>query len=461
MSNQPPSFEPRKRQPRPSQSHARNVGGESQPRDSTSRPRSRQWRDDESLENAGKRSEAPRRPQVRRRSIIANEESRTPPSYSPHARPAGANGTENAPARSFSEPRRNRGEPPRYPARATAPRADYTPRKPVPPAPAASPAPRKRRKKRHFVLGIFILFLVALIAWPAYLYAYGSDKMRHVIALSGAADTPGTTYLIVGSDAREGDSDVDGAGAAGAVSGHRADTIMLLNVPPEGTTSLISLPRDAYVEIPGHGQGKLNSAFSLGGEELLVQTVEQLSGLTVDRYIQVSMGGVANLVDAVGGINLCYDADVSDVDSGMEWTAGCHDVNGQQALAFSRMRKSDPLGDIGRTNRQRQVVSQLISKAASPSTLINPSRQRELVGAAADSLTTDYDTSLLDLARAGLALRGVLGEGGVAGVPPIADMNYRAKGQSNVLLDPARTPDFFAKVRSGTVTQADAIGISR
>ncbi len=106
------------------------------------------------------------------------------------------------------------------------------------------------------------------------------------------------------------------------------------------------------------------------------------------------MGGVANLVDAVGGINLCYDADVSDVDSGMEWTAGCHDVNGQQALAFSRMRKSDPLGDIGRTNRQRQVVSQLISKAASPSTLINPSRQRELVGAAAASLTTDSATSL-------------------------------------------------------------------
>ncbi|WP_231583034.1 LCP family protein [Actinobaculum suis] len=325
-----------------------------------------------------------------------------------------------------------------------------------------TPGAAAARRRPHWgrrVLLVFLLVIALVVAWVAYLYVYGSGKMNHVAALSNSGNTPGTTYLIVGSDAREGDSDVDGAGAVGAISGHRADTIMILHVPTSGTTSLISLPRDSYVEIPGHGHGKLNSSFALGEEPLLVATVENLTGLNIDHYIQVSMGGVANLVDAVGGVNLCYDADVSDVDSGMEWTAGCHDVDGSTALAFSRMRKSDPLGDIGRTNRQRQVISKLISKAASASTLVNPQRQRDLVGAAASALTTDEDSSLLDLGRAGLSLRSVLGESGVSGVPPIADLNYRANGQSNVLLDPQRTPEFFEKVRQGTITQAEAIGI--
>ena len=107
-----------------------------------------------------------------------------------------------------------------------------------------------------------------------------------------------------------------------------------------------------------------NAAYALGGPQLLVQTVEELSGITVDHYVEVAMTGVQELTDAVGGISLCLDYDVQDQLSGLNWTAGCKDgVDGTTALAFSRMRYSDPLGDIGRTQRQRQVVGSIISQA--------------------------------------------------------------------------------------------------
>ena len=241
--------------------------------------------------------------------------------------------------------------------------------------------------------------------------------MEHVDALSDAADTPGTTYLIVGSDQREEDGINDGA-----TDGQRADSIMLLQVPESGNAALVSLPRDSYVEIPGYGANKINASYSLGGPELLVSTVENLSGMTVDHYVEVSMSGVSSLVDAVGGVNLCLDYDVSDKKSKLEWEAGCHDADGDTALAFSRMRYSDPKGDIGRAERQRQVVSKVIKKAASPSTLINPVKQYKLVDSAATTLTMSTGSGLTNMAGAALGLRSVMGDDGLMGAPPISSL---------------------------------------
>ena len=259
---------------------------------------------------------------------------------------------------------------------------------------------------------------MAVVGWPVFLIQYGNSKMEHVAALSGRADTPGTTYLIVGSDKRQEEAINDGT------EGERADTIMLLQVPESGSPALVSLPRDSYVEIPGYGYSKINSSYAIGGPQLLVQTVENLSGMTVDHYLEVSMFGVQDLVEAVGGVNLCLDYDVQDELSGLTWQAGCHDVDGATALAFSRMRYADPMGDIGRTMRQRQVVGKVIDKAASPATLINPMRQYSLVGKAASNLTTDNDTSMMSLARAGLGLRKVMAPDGLMGTPPIASLEY-------------------------------------
>ena len=309
--------------------------------------------------------------------------------------------------------------------------------------------PRRRHPWRRRIGIALVVLLVLLIAWPAYLIHYGNSKLHDVDALSDKADTPGTTYLVVGSDKREKGAIDD------PTAGQRSDTIMLLHVPESGKPALVSLPRDAYVTIPGNNAGKLNAAYSIGGPKLLVRTVEELSGLKVDHYIEVSMGGVQSLVEAVGGVNLCYDADVNDRDSGLVWTKGCHDADGPTALAFSRMRKADPLGDIGRALRQRQVVSKVVSKAASPSTLINPMRQRSLVGTVAEHLTVDPDTGMVALGKAGLSIRGVMGPDGLMGAPPISSMNYRVGQQSAVRLDPAKIDGFFEKLRNGTLTSSD------
>ncbi|MFT0846419.1 LCP family protein [Actinomycetaceae bacterium L2_0104] len=303
---------------------------------------------------------------------------------------------------------------------------------------------------RRWVFSILALVLVALVAWPLFLIQYGNSKMAHLEALSGRADTPGTTYFIVGSDKRQEEGINDGT------EGERADTIMLLQVPESGSPALVSLPRDSYVEIPDYGPSKINAAYSLGGPPLLVRTVENLSGMTVDHYVEVSMFGVQDLVDAVGGVNLCLDYDVQDAFSGLNWQAGCHDVDGNTALAFSRMRYSDPQGDIGRTLRQRQVVGKVIEKAASPTTLVNPVRQYSLVGKVASNLTTDNDTSMISLARAALGMRKVMAPGGLMGTPPISSLNYRTEsGESAVLLDQDRVDDFFARMMNGQLSSDD------
>lgn len=326
------------------------------------------------------------------------------------------------------------------------------PRPQLPQPPQQRPVTRRRRRIRP-IRTILLILLVLVLVWPGYLYWYGNQNLQHVSALSGAPDTPGRTVLFAGTDARTEDGINDG------VDGQRSDSIMLVQIPESGNPSLISLPRDTYVEIPGHGPAKLNAAYSFGGPELLVSTVESMTGLTIDHYVEVGMGGITNLVDAVGGVNLCLDYDVNDERSELVWTAGCHDADGKTALAFSRMRYSDPLGDIGRTQRQRQVIAKIFDKSASPATLINPFRQRELVGSATSVLTVDNDTSLMDLASIAWPMRTIMGADGVIGAPPIVDYNYRPGGLgSTVLLDPDTIDSFWAKVADGSITKADVEG---
>lgn len=318
-----------------------------------------------------------------------------------------------------------------------------------PPRVPQAPRPRRRFRKRRVILPLILLLVVALVVWPFYLYTYGNSKLEQVEALSGAPDTPGKTVLFAGLDRDTG----DGSGSLGT---QRSDSIMLVHIPESGNPSLISLPRDTYVEIPGYGYAKLNASYARGGPELLVKTVENLSGLTVDNFIQVEMHGVSDLVDAVGGVELCLDYDVDDSRSGLVWEAGCHEVDGERALQFSRMRYSDPLGDIGRTARQRQVIAKVMDKALSPATIINPVRQRELVGSTASVLTTDTETDLFDLAMIAWPMRTIMGPSGVIGTPPIASLNYQPGGVgSTVLLDPALTEEFFRKVADGSITQDD------
>jgi len=296
------------------------------------------------------------------------------------------------------------------------------------------------------LLALFVAFWVGFFIWV-------QSNINTVDALSGQTATAGRTYLIVGSDSREGWDGND------STPGARTDTIMVLHQPTSGPTALISIPRDSYVSIPGHDKNKINAAFSFGGPKLLVQTVEDLSGLTIDGYFEVGFTGVAEIVDAVGGVELCYDADVDDKNSKMVWEAGCHVTNGDDALAFSRMRYADLLGDIGRTQRQQQLVGAVAGEVLSPSTVLNPVRLVSVTGAGLDAFRVSEGTGPVGLAQFALTFRGAMSGDAVTGTPPIKDMGFSVDGVgSTVLLDPDQVDEFWDKIANGEYEPGAEVG---
>ena len=318
--------------------------------------------------------------------------------------------------------------------------------------PPSSPSRGKRRWLKY-TSAVLVVILITLCGYTWHLWNKASDQLRRVDALSSMADTPGETWLIVGSDSRS-----DGAIADTTTAGQRADSVMVLHKAENGQTSLTSLPRDTYVNIPGYGEDKINASYAYGGAKLLVKTVEGLTKMKINHYVEVGMGGVKNVVDAVGGVEACLDYDVDDHDSGLIWNTAqgkCQQVNGEKALAFSRMRKSDPTGDIGRGLRQRAIISAAVKKAMSPSTLLNPSATSKLVDAGTGSLTVDKDSGVWDIGQMVLAFRSASNDG-LTGAPPIEDPDYEPGDVgSTVLLVDTTAPIFFGKVRDGRLTASD------
>ncbi|GAA1710589.1 hypothetical protein GCM10009809_03680 [Isoptericola hypogeus] len=402
----------------------------------------------------GRRDDAaPLEPRVRRQSSReipttppdrrGSAQERAPRSYPPRGSRAASqqpSGTRVAPAQARPPQQGGRAAPPARPGDA---------------ATATAGGGGFRVRKGRVVGLVLVLLLVLLLAWPIGLVLWANGKIQHVDALSDAQNTPGTTYLLAGSDERG-----SGTVADDGTSGARTDTIMVLHKPSSGPTSLISIPRDTYAEIPGHDPNKINAAYSFGGAPLLVETVEGLTGLTVDHYAEVGFGSVEEIVDAVGGVELCYPEDVDDPKSGLVWEAGCHQADGETALAFSRMRYSDPKGDIGRAERQQQVIAAVADKVVKPSVLLNPINQVQLVNAGTDALTVDEDTGIVNLGQLALAFKGATGSEGVTGTPPIADPGYDPGTGvgSTVLLDEETVGQFWTDVRDGNLEAGSTVG---
>lgn len=451
----PPSFTPDPKRRRPGSDDAHVVGEQLRGGAPTPPPEAlapQMWRisDDEAdasrplmprtLDQPQREPQSifPRRTQAQQPPSFQPASASNPPSYAPGS---GSSSGSNTYAPSGNGPRQvtiNRSQS--APTAAPAPAA-------APSAPAAKP---RRKKRRHPILKTLCLILVIVLTWGGFLMWDANTNMGRVSALSGAADTAGTTYLLAGSDSR-----ADGAVKDGFDESERADSIMLVNVAPNGQAVALSIPRDTYAEIPGVGWDKINASYAYGGPQLLVETVEKLTGLTVDHFVQIGMGAVPDMVDAVGGVELCYDNDADDQYSGLKWTAGCHTVDGTTALQFSRMRYQDPEGDIGRTKRQRQVISKVISSASSPSTLVNPAKTLRVERAGSRSFTVDEDSSVLTVASLVWALRSA-SSNQMMGVPPIESLNFTTNaGASAVLLRDTTADDFFAKLRAGTLTTSD------
>ncbi|WP_375423845.1 LCP family protein [uncultured Friedmanniella sp.] len=326
---------------------------------------------------------------------------------------------------------------------------------PPPDGPPETPATRPARRRRPVrnTLRALALLLVLALAWLFGVPAYAWQQVSHVDdAPSGQrpADQPGTTFLLVGSDSREGLTKAQRKKlGTGSVAGQRTDTIMLVSVPPGGKPALVSLPRDSYVDVPGHGKDKINAAFAYDGPKLLEQTIEQNTGLRIDGYLEIGLGGFADVIDALGGIRMCLPKAIRDQDSHLDLPKGCQVLDGTNALGYVRMRKADPLGDLGRVQRQRAMLAAVAAKAASPATVANPVRYWRLNHAAAESVVLGEDTSFTQVASLALAMRKIAGGDGLTLTVPVSDPGASTPVGSAVLWDQTKAADLFGDLARG------------
>jgi LCP family protein required for cell wall assembly len=305
------------------------------------------------------------------------------------------------------------------------------------------------RRWVRIIIAVITLWLLFLVVVPIYAWS----KVSKVDAEpSGArpAGGPGTTYLLVGSDSREGltrqqEHDL----GTGAASGQRTDTIILLHVSSgSGPNLMLSIPRDSYVFVPGHGMNKINAAYAFGGPKLLVQTVERSTHVRIDDYVEIGFTGVVDVVDAVGGITVCPKTSIHDPKAGgLNMKAGCQQVDGHVALDYSRSRHF-PLGDITRTLHQREVIAATGHQAASWKTIALPWRYWNVNMAGANSVQVGSNVGPIDFARFAWAMAHSSGPGTKRCVVPFASLGTSTSVGSVVTWDRPKANAIFHDITS-------------
>jgi LCP family protein required for cell wall assembly len=306
---------------------------------------------------------------------------------------------------------------------------------------------------------LLTLLLVSVVAIVGTGY-WIDTSLQRTAALADYPERPapgrGTTWLLVGSDSRQGLTPEQQAElTTGADIGNgRTDTILVVHVPGFGSdtsTTMVSLPRDSYVDIPGHGEDKINAAFSIGGAPLLAQTVEEATGIRLDHYAEVGFEGFAAMVDAVGGVTMCPPEPVVDPLAGIDLPAGCQKLNGRNALGYVRTRAT-PRADLDRMANQRQFMSALMHRSASPAVLMNPLRWYPLAHAAAQAVTVDTGAHVWDLARLAWALHGAV----TTTTVPIGEFTGSDSG-SIVVWDGDAASRLFQAIASDSTVPSDVL----
>ncbi|WP_067482023.1 LCP family protein [Actinomadura hibisca] len=321
------------------------------------------------------------------------------------------------------------------------------------------PAGRTRRRGRRWpkiLLAVLAVLLLLIVGG----YFYLDSRLKRESVLQDypgrVPDTPGTNWLIVGSDSREGLTAADRKRmATGKAEGRRTDSMMLLHYGDGGTT-LVSLPRDSYVPIPGRGSNKLNAAFAFGGPKLLVQTVERTTGVRIDHYAEIGFGGFVGVVDAIGGVEMCLKRPMKDPKAGLNLPAGCQELDGAKALGYVRTRAGGR-ADLDRVERQRQFFGALMKRSTSPGVLFNPFRSVPLAMNATSNFLVDENDHLLDLTRMMWAMRGVTGGDGVTTTVPIGGVGSSAAAGSYITWDRSKALQLFDALKNDRQVPASVI----
>ncbi|MGP3971047.1 LCP family protein, partial [Streptomyces sp. 6N223] len=311
-----------------------------------------------------------------------------------------------------------------------------------------TPPPRRRRWPR-VLLASFAGLLVLLLTGAGWLYWRTEQALDSIERIPDALPTlpegqqpprvagEAQVYLLVGLDA-DFTPEPGPAWQAGAA---RSDTMMLLQVSGDReTASLVSIPRDTWVDIPGHGDAKLNAAYSWGGPPLMVETVQNLTGIRVDHLAVMDWSGFRELTDTVGGVDL----------------DGRH-MDGAQALEYVRERKSLPGGDFDRARRQQAFLRALMTRTLSAGTLANPGRLNGLLNTVGDVISVDDQLSNGDLRGLLWDMRGIRSSDVHFMNAPVTGTDY-IDGQSVVLLDENAAAPLWDAMRQDAMPEYLASG---
>jgi LCP family protein required for cell wall assembly len=318
-------------------------------------------------------------------------------------------------------------------------------------------AGRRARRQRVQLLVLTIASALTLVAasgsWV--LASYVSGRLGRINA--GTSGTPASgpvNILVAGIDTRSGltrQQEIELH--VGNDISMNSDTLMLVHISADhDRVQVISLPRDSWVDIPGHGMSKINAAIGIGGPPLMVKTVEQATGLTINDYIEVDFLGFVKVIDALGGVDICLPFAVDDSYTGLHMSAGMHHVDGVTALAFARDRHSFAASDLARIDDQQQLLSSLFTEATTSGILANPFRLQEFVSSLTSAVTVDNGFNLVRIAD---ELRGIRSADITFTTVPIATASYIAPdGQEAILWNTSAAQALFNSLKNDTAPPA-------
>ncbi|MFI6340150.1 LCP family protein [Streptomyces sp. NPDC050535] len=271
----------------------------------------------------------------------------------------------------------------------------------------------------------------------------------------------GMNVLLVGTDGRDRISQAERRRyRLGGAPCHCTDTIMIVHISEDRErASVVSLPRDSYAETPAHTDRttgekhgahpiKINAAYAEGGPQLTVRTVESMTRVKIDHYLEVDFTSFMKTVDELGGVEICSVKPLKDSYTGLDLAAGSHRLTGGQALQYVRSRHADGSSDLGRMQRQQRFLAALIARATSSGVLLNPMKFRDVTRAVLGSVRADKGFGTDELLDLGRAMRDFSPSSSEFTTVPIGQMGYAVKGVGSTLKwDPAKSGKLFQALR--------------
>ncbi|MFE5895579.1 LCP family protein [Streptomyces sp. NPDC002285] len=326
----------------------------------------------------------------------------------------------------------------------TPPRRSSAPpqRSPRPPRGGARPAASRRRRRPRWAMRAVTTLSVVVLASAGIGHAVVTSldaKIARVDPFKDMKNRPqaghGMNVLLVGTDGRDRISEEERRRyRLGGAPCHCTDTIMIVHISEDRErASVVSLPRDSYAEVPA-GEGrkahpiKINAAYAEGGPNLTVRTVEHMTHVKIDHYLEVDFTSFMKTVDVVGGVRICTAEPLKDSYTGLDLPAGTHRLMGGEALQYVRARHVDSDSDLGRVHRQQRFMAALIERATSSGILLNPMRFRDVTRAVLGSVRADKGFGTGELLDLGRAMRNFSPSSSEFTTVPIGQLAYEVKG---------------------------------